>query len=124
MDDLSSQVDGTIRELLSGLIGVLNCPFNPITEAELLGQPDGYLAGGQGVLLSFQEVYQVPRIVGIQFGLDLGFQPETFPKVRGSPSSVWGIGLHIPMCWGGSPRRAGRLQRRIRHTLNLVVANR
>ena len=103
MDDLAGQVDGTFRKLLSGLIGVFNGPFDPITEAELLGQTDSYFPYSQGVLLSFEEVNQVPGIVGIQFGLNLGFQPETFPKVRGSPSSVWGIGLHIPSSVGGGP---------------------
>src|SRR5689334_6060696 len=124
MDDLACQVDGTIRKLLSGLIGVLNCPFDPITEAELLGQADRDVTSRQGILLSFKEVYKVSCIVGIQFGLDLGFQPETFPKVRASPSSVWGIGLHIPRGGGGRLHRTRRLHRRFRHTLNLAVTNR
>src|SRR6185295_12077983 len=45
MDDLSSQVDGTIRELLSGLVGILNGSFDPVTEAKFLGQTDGDFAG-------------------------------------------------------------------------------
>ena len=63
-------------------------------------------------------------IVGIQFGLYLGFQPETFPKVRGSPSSVWRAGLHIPRSGRDGPLGTRRLQRRVRHNLNLAVANR
>ena len=124
MDDLASEVDGTIRKLLSGLIGVLNCPLDAITETKFLGQADRYVASRQGVLLSFEEVDKVASIVGIQFDLDLGFQAETFPKVCASPSSVWGIGLHIPMSGGGGPGRPRRLHRRIRHTLNLAVTNR
>src|SRR4051812_46220915 len=124
MDDLPRQVDRTIRELLSGLVRVLNSTLDPIAETELLGQTDGYVAGSQGVLLSFEKVDEVPGVVGIQFGLDLGFQPETFPKIRGFPSSVWGVGLHIPMSGGGGFWLPGSLHRRVRHTLNLVVANR
>ena len=36
MDDLASQIDGTIRELLSCLIGVVDRPLHAVTEAELL----------------------------------------------------------------------------------------
>src|SRR2546423_4037966 len=37
MDDLPCEIDGTIRELLSGLISVLYRTFHPVTEPEFLG---------------------------------------------------------------------------------------
>ena len=123
MDDLTGQINGTIRELLSGLVGVVDCPFDPITEPKLLGQTDGYIPGRKCVFPGLEQIDKVARIVGCQFGLDLGFQPETFPKVGGSPGSVWRAGLHIPSTGGGGPVRARRLHRRIRHILNLAVAN-
>src|SRR6186997_1279159 len=124
MDDLSGQVDGTIRKLLSSLVGVFYGPFDPITEAEFLGEADRHFASSEGVLLSLEQVDQVARIVGIQFGLYLGFQPETFPKVGCRPSTVWGTGLHIPMGGGRGRFLARRLHGRIRHNLNLAVINR
>ena len=124
MDDLAGQVDGTIRELLSGLVGVLDRALDSITKAELLRQTDGYVPHRQGIIPILEEVYQVARIVGIQFGLYLGFQAETFPKVRRFPGSVRGAGLHISCGGDGGPARTLPLHRRVRHTLNLAVTNR
>jgi hypothetical protein len=37
MDDLAGQVDGTIRELLPGLVSVLYRTLDPVTKAEFFG---------------------------------------------------------------------------------------
>ena len=124
MDDFTRQIDGTIRELLSRLIGVVDRALDSVAEAKFLRQTDGYIADCKGIIPVLEQVYQVARIVGIQFGLDLGFQPESFPKVGCCPSSVWGAGLHIPMGRSSGPARTRHLHRRIRHTLNLAVTYR
>src|SRR3954469_13009587 len=109
MDDLAGQIDSTIRKLLPGLVRILDGALHAVAKAKFLCQADGYFARREGIVPGLDQVHEMTCIVRIQFGLYLGFQPETFPKVRRRPSPVWGIGLHISMHGGGGPAWIRRL---------------
>src|SRR5690606_12826688 len=107
VDDLADQEDPLVRELVCGLVGVVDGAIDAVAEAELLGEADGDVAELRGVAACAQLVDDRAVVFGRDDRLDHLLQAEAAPKVgllhvtaydhaaRGARSREWSAGCSV-----------------------------
>src|SRR5215211_1998427 len=114
VDHVPGYVDAPVRELLSGLEGVVHRPIHPVAEPELLGEPEGQTVGLEDVAVLADRIDDLRAIVPIQEVLHVVAHLEAPAEVLllFHESTSCGRGSLVRSAGQDLPRLANRTRRR------------
>jgi hypothetical protein len=88
VDDLTGEIDLTIRKLLPGLICIVYGSLDAVAETKLTGQPDGRAGRFKAEVPLPQEVNETTVIVTGKLRLYFGLEAKALPEVHVVPARL------------------------------------